>query len=414
VRAQLLAKLGSLNVSAEALSATNFDLPGVRATSVREARLSLDAPIHIGRAIIPAHTDIHYADHPDGTAQLDAAARLAAQIGRFNLAADVRYTQQYLAKGPAPPPNVIAGLIGTGRIGPVRIRGSTTFEVSPESRFRTTELTGYWSASDNAVWEGTLAYDGPQHRARMRISHIRRFSGLALAVTGEAATDGSLAIGFNLNFSLDPGHGFTLSRERLASGGSVRAKVYRDLNDNGVADPGEPFEKGALVTAGHAVAEKPTDKRGLVTIAGLQTFTPITVGIDGTSLSDPMLAPKKALQVVVPRPGVPAEVEIGLVGAGDVEGALVKSGGLGFEGLDLELVDAAGAVVATARTDYDGYFLFDRVPYGKYRIRIAGPSAEAARVQPDLGLEVTVTDQQPVARTGTTEVDRKPQIASAK
>jgi hypothetical protein len=248
----------------------------------------------------------------------------------------------------------------------------------------------------------------------MRISHIRRFSGLALAVTGEAATDGSLAIGLNLNFSLDPGHGFTLSRERLASGGSVRARVYRDLNDNGVADPGEPFEKGALVTAGHAVAEKPTDKRGLVTIAGLQTFTPITVGIDGTSLSDPMLAPKKALQVVVPRPGVPAEVEIGLVGAGDVEGALVKSGGLGFEGLDLELVDSAGAVVATARTDYDGYFLFDRVPYGKYRIRIAGPSAEAARVQPDLGLEVTVTDEQPVARTGTTEVDRKPQIASAK
>jgi hypothetical protein len=127
-----------------------------------------------------------------------------------------------------------------------------------------------------------------------------------------------------------------------------------------------------------------------------------------------MLAPKKALQVVVPRPGVPAEVDIGLVGAGDVEGALVKSGGLGFEGLDLELVDGTGAVVATARTDYDGYFLFDRVPYGKYRIRIAATSAEAARVQADLGLEVTVTDQQPVARTGTTDVGRKPQIASAK
>ena len=30
-----------------------------------------------------------------------------------------------------------------------------------------------------------------------------------------------------------------------------------------------------------------------------------------------------------------------LVGGGDIEGALVKSGGLGFEGLDLELVDAS-------------------------------------------------------------------------
>ena len=69
-----------------------------------------------------------------------------------------------------------------------------------------------------------------------------------------------------------------------------------------------------------------------------------------------MLTPKKALQVVVPRPGVPAEVEIGLVGGGDIEGALVKNGGLGFEGLDLELVDPAGKVIATTRTDFDGFF----------------------------------------------------------
>ena len=74
-----------------------------------------------------------------------------------------------------------------------------------------------------------------------------------------------------------------------------------------------------------------------------------------------MLAPRKALQVVVPRPGIPADVDIALVGGGDIEGAIVKSGGLGFEGLDLELVDAAGKVVATARTDFDGFFLFERV-----------------------------------------------------
>jgi len=413
VRAQLLAKLGSLNVSAEALSANIFDLPGRRGASLREVRLALDAPIHIGRAVIPAHTDVHYSDHPDGTGQLDAAARLAAQIGRFNLAADVKYTQQYLAKGPAPPAQTITDLIGTGRIGPVRIRGSTSFEISPKSRFRSTELTGYWSSSDNVDWEGGLAYDGPEHRARMRISHIRRFSGLALAVTGEAATDGSVALGFNLNFSLDPGHGLTMSRDRLASGGSVRARVYRDLNDNGVADPGEPFEKGAIVTAGHAVAEKPTDARGAVMIAGLQTFTPITVGIDRSSLGDPMLAPKKALQVVTPRPGVPAEVEIGLVGAGDIEGAIVKSGGLGFEGLDLELVDSSGAAVATVRTDYDGYFLFDRVPYGTYRIRESKDSAEVAGLDQDLHIQATVSDDKPVARTGTIQPNRRPQVASA-
>ena len=412
-RAQLLAKFGSVNVGAEAVAAKDFHLKGGRAVTSREFRVTLDAPIKLGRAVFPAHANVRYASQADGSAQLEAAARLSTTIQRFNLASHLKYTQQYLAKGPAPPPLVVADLIGTGRAGPVRIRGLTSFEISPESRFRTAELSAYWSASDHSDVEAALAYDGPENRARGRLSYIRRLNTMAVALTGEAASDGSLAVGLNLNFSLDPGRGFTLSRERLAGAGSVRARVYRDLNDNGAADPGEPFEKGALVTAGHAIANKPTDSRGSAMLAGLATYTPITIGIDQGSLADPMLAPRKAIQVVVPRPGVPAEVDIGLVGAGDIEGAVVKNGGLGFEGLDLELVDSAGNVIATARTDYDGYFLFERAPYGSYRVRVSEASAKVAQVARDLGVTAIVSDKQSVTRLGSIHLDPPPRIASS-
>ena len=412
-RAQVVAKLGSVNVSAEAIAADDFHLRGGRTVSSRDMRVAVDAPIRLGRTVIPTHASVRYSDRTDGTSQLDAAARLSARIDRFNLAADITYRQQYLANGPAPPPEVIAGLMGTGRIGPVRLRGATAFEVSPESRFRSAELAGYWSASDNADWEAALAYDGPEQRARARVSHIRRFDSLGLAVTGEAASDGSVAVGFNLNFSLDPTHGFSFSRRPLANAGSVRARVYRDLNDNGVADPGEPFEPGALVMAGQSITEQPTDARGEVTLAGLSTYAPITVGVDQTSLSDPMLAPKKALQVVVPRPGVAAEVEIPLVGAGDVEGLALKSGGLGFEGLDLELVDGSGLVISTARSDFDGYFLFEAVPYGSYRLRLGKASAEAVGVSQDLEVQLSVTNDKPIVRLGSIHIGPQPRIASA-
>ncbi|HET9810196.1 MAG TPA: carboxypeptidase-like regulatory domain-containing protein [Sphingomicrobium sp.] len=412
-RAQLLAKLGKVNLSAEAVAANDFHLRGGRATSVRDGRFSVDAPVSIGRTVVPVHGDIHYVDRADGSSELQAAGRLSTTIGRFNLATAVKYSQQFLASGPDPPPETTAELMGTGRIGAVRVRGASTFQISPESKFRSAELSAYWSASDTADWEAGLAYDGPQHRARARISHIRRFDALALAVTGEAASDGSLAIGFNLNFSLDPGHGFSMSRELLAGAGSVRARVFRDMNDNGREDPGEPVEKGAFVTAGTAVAPKATGEDGSVMIAGLGTYTPIAIGIDRASISDPMFAPRKAIQVVVPRPGVPAEVQIALVGAGDIEGAIVKNGGVGFEGLDLELVDGSGAVIATARTDYDGYFLFQGVPYGSYSVRIAKASAEAVRVAPDLKLDATVSDEQPVDRLGSIQIQPPPRIAFA-
>ena len=56
---------------------------------------------------------------------------------------------------------------------------------------------------------------------------------------------------------------------------------------------------------------------------------------------------------MVPRPGVPADVMIGLVGGGDIEGALIKNGDLGFEGVDLDLVDGSGKVAGTALSSLD-------------------------------------------------------------
>ncbi len=411
-RAQLLAKVGSVNVSAEAITAREFRLAGRPKESFKDVRLALDAPLRFGQTMLSARADVHMRERSDGSRNLEAAARLSAAVGRFNLASGVGYRRQYLANGPAPPGELVADLIGTGRVGPVRLRGSTSFEVAPETRFRSAELSGYWSASENVDWEGAFAYDARQNRARVRVAHVRRLSSMALALTGEAATDGSVALGLNLNFSLDPRRGLHLSRQPLAGAGIVRARVFRDFNDNGLRDIGEPLEKGALITTGTLVAPKATDARGLVTIGGLATYTPLAIGIDQDSLSDPMLAPKKAVQMVVSRPGIPAEVDIALVGAGDIEGAIVKNGGLGFEGLDLELVDSTGKAVATTRTDFDGFFLFERAPYGRYTLRIGAASAQAAGLPQDLNQRIAITPDTTIVRLGSIHVVPPAQIAS--
>jgi hypothetical protein len=362
-RAQIVGKIGTVNVDAEALIANDFHLQGGNAVSRRDYSLALDAPLRVGRTTLPAHADVHLADQADGTRQLDVIGRLSAQLARFDLSTDVHYQKQFIAAEPTPG-QFSLDMIGSGRVGDVRLRGTTTFDFAPVGRLHAAELDAYWSAGENVDWEGDLVYDATQRSARTKISYIRRFDTMAVALTGEAASNGSVAFGINLNFSLDPRSGFSLSRRPLAQAGEVHAVVYRDLNDNGIRDSGEPLEKGALITTGTKQAERPTDSQGSVVVGGLTAYQPIAVGIDETSLADPMLVPKKALQVVVPRPGIPADVEIGLVGGGDIEGAIVKSGGLGFEGLDLELVDSSGKVVATTETDFDGFFLFERVAYG--------------------------------------------------
>jgi hypothetical protein len=412
-RAQLLGQIGPLNVNAQALLANDFHLNGGELQSIRDYSLALDAPLRIGRTPVPAHADVHLTDRADGTKQVDASARLSANFDRFDLSTDLHYRRQLLGAQTRAPAETTLDVMGTGRVGNVRLRGTTTFDLTPGVGLRAADIEAYWSASENVDWDGDLIYDASQHRARAKLSYVRRLSSLAVALTGEAATDGSVAFGINLNFSVDPRRGFSLSRTPLAQAGEVHALVYRDLNDDGVREPGEPFEKGALVTTGAHQAEKPTDATGSVLVGGLVPFQPIAVGIDPTSLGDPTLVPKKALQVVVPRPGIPAEVEIGLVGGGDVEGALVKSGGLGFEGVDLELVDSLGKVVATTRTDFDGFFLFERVAYGSYTIRVARSSAAAAKLAVDLGIHLTVDPNKPVVRLGTIRAERQAHVADA-
>ena len=389
-RAQLLAKFGSVNVSAEALAANDFHLRGNRASSLRDYRAGArcadpDRPDRASR-----HTPMCAStDRLDGTKQLEAAARLSANINRFNLATDLRYRKQYLRSGPAPPGELNLALIGTGRVGNVRLRGSSSFDVAPAARFRTAELSAYWSASDTRRLGRRRRLRRGRRIARARASPISAASiSMAIAVTGEAATDGSLALGFNLNFSLDPGGGFELSRQPLAAAGAVNARVYRDLNDNGVRDPDRAVREGR---AGHdratPVGARPPTPRARSWSAASPPSRPVTVG-------------DRRKQPVGSDAG-PAQ---GAAGGGAAAGRRRPRSRSAWSAAAISKARSSraaasaskastsswstrpGKVVATTRTDFDGFFLFERVPYGDYRIRLSSDSAQAAGLARELNV----------------------------
>ncbi|HET9813618.1 MAG TPA: SdrD B-like domain-containing protein, partial [Sphingomicrobium sp.] len=74
------------------------------------------------------------------------------------------------------------------------------------------------------------------------------------------------------------------------------------------------------------------------------------------------------------------------------------------EGLDLELVDDTGKVIATTRTDFDGFFLFERVAYGRYTVRVARESAVVAKISAELGASADVTPEKSIVRLGAIRV----------
>jgi Carboxypeptidase regulatory-like domain len=166
--------------------------------------------------------------------------------------------------------------------------------------------------------------------------------------------------------------------------GQAFAVVFQDENADGIRQPNEPLQKSVELTAGLSGRGAPTDAEGRTVIDGLLPYQPILIGIDGSTLSDPFMQPATDGVVVIPRPGVPMRIELPLVAAGEITGTLRRESGGHLSGVEIELVNAAGRAVKSTRSEYDGYFLFESVPYGQYHMRIAALTANIVGVQPEL------------------------------
>jgi len=75
----------------------------------------------------------------------------------------------------------------------------------------------------------------------------------------------------------------------------------------------------------------------------------------------------------VPRPGRTHVAEFPVATVSEVEGHAYFHGSTGdraVSNVQLQIVDSKNDVIASAKTEYDGYFYFDRVPPGQYELRI--------------------------------------------
>jgi len=413
--AQVVAQVGQTYITAESLvSAHQFKSDrldnGLKGIHV----ISLDRTFDLGKVTVPVNVSARYLQQVDGNDTLQIGGRMSANLGQVSVTGGVDWFVQQTA-GPEPPDRLQAQLLANGSIGKTRIRGGVTWRLRPSARFQSASVIAERRISDMATLRGEFGYDREQRRLRGALGYVRQFDRFALSVTGEAATDGSVAAGLNLAFSLgpDPRGGFRLASQKLAANGSLLARVFRDENGDGIREPDESYEKDVQVLVARRPIEKVTDTKGEVIASDLPPHVPVVVAVDASSLPDPLLAPGGFGAVVTPRPGLAVSVDLPLVATGEVIGTLVKPGGGTLQGVDIELIDKQGRSVATTRSDFDGYFLFDTVPYGTYSLRMTKVSAAAVNMPQDLNTRIILSKATPSADLGQLKAGAQDQLRIA-
>jgi hypothetical protein len=170
----------------------------------------------------------------------------------------------------------------------------------------------------------------------------------------------------------------------LAASGSASLRVFLDKNRNGIMVGDEQPIAGAgfLVNgAGHMAR---TGADGIAWIGRLPASQETDIGVDPATLEDPQWQALRKGARIVPRPGKVSQLDFAVGIGGDIDGTTYREANgvrRAAGDLELQLVDAAGVLVAGATSGADGYYVIAGVAPGRYRLRIAPAQLERLRLR---------------------------------
>ena len=417
LRGEAIGKLGGLRFAAHVLWVDGeFDSEQVSARQRSEMELRASGHLRLGKWSLPLEAGARQYRSRDGVKITELLTHGSIHVSRALLTVELLH--RTVTGSPALTASEAQGnaisLLGNTGFGRVRLRGQVHFGLDGnQPGFQQAQLVVEAPLGRDMTARAAYDIDGPSQRRTMSLGFVRQFPRFALRGEGTLDNRGNVGFGLTLALSLGPdptGGGWRVSRDRLAQQGQASIEVFRDDNGDGLKQASEPAVEGVAIEAGFRHGDRPTNKVGRAVIDGLLPYVPVLVSIDSGSLPDPLLRPKGQGMVVVPRPGVAAKVLLALAPTGEVEAILLGPDGEAQGGVTIELTDPAGHVLYQTTSDFDGYVLFDSVPYGDYRLRIGAASAAALGVTNDPGGLLRIDHDHASQRLGRIRLELKPPL----
>ncbi len=385
-------------------------------------RIQFDSVVRAGRTPIPLSAGFSRTTQRDGRKVNELFARASLMLPRVSLTGFVlhRETEDEDDEDGDFEDGTRVGLLANTRLLGMTVRGEATYRLTgpPDERgLETASLTAERGLNENSELQFNIEHQGRNDVTRFEAGYVHHFRAFSLRGSAGADTRGGIVGSLALNFSFGPDPldgGFRMSDRKLAERGQAAVSVFLDANGDGRRSPGEEALEGVGVTAGQFGASEPTDERGHTFVEGLQPYAKVLVSIDESTLADPYLMPHGKGLVVTPRPGVAAVLELAVSPTGEVEGEILSPDAEPLAGVELELIGPDGLIAARTMTEFDGFFLFERVPYGRYRLKMSSTSEQVLGPAGELAGGIEVGPQQTVDRVGTIRLQQQTVVAQAR
>lgn len=293
-----------------------------------------------------------------------------------------------------------------GMVGKQRLNAGLLYKLGNENEISQYYLDGYWPISQGLSANGNIThYTGGNESTALKMSMNWDAGDFMLSPSLSYETKGGGFGAFlTLSFSLgrDPMSGdFQMDSKRRSGRGAATAFVYHDKNNNQIFDAEDSPLPEVDVVARQARKTRFTNEEGFAHFNDLTAFDPNDIEVDTETLEDPFWAPSADGVAVVPRAGQVNNVEVPIVTTGEIDGTLYTLDSNGVRevvsGVQLEVVAEDGEVVKTVTSEYDGFYLFEKVFPGTYTLRIATDDphvdslVEIAPIEINIGTDGTIS-----------------------
>lgn len=272
---------------------------------------------------------------------------------------------------------LISGTFGyRNRFGRVFTRVFGDVAYRPDSELQTFGANFNYPISKTLSSEFRYTYNVEQSTS----NYGARINWLAENVTLSGFASYSDSDNWNVNISARFGLGINnqneaqlISSRPISQAGALAVRVYEDLDLDKEYDPGEPLLDNVQVTAPQ-VARNDVTKDGSAFLTRLPNNRRTDILVDPTTLPDYSYMRLDEGFSVTGRRGLLQFAEIPFTRGGELDGTVYfvnKEGEeepLAFVGLNL--VNEEGDIVATTRSEFDGFYLFEKVLPGDYRLFI--------------------------------------------
>lgn len=184
-------------------------------------------------------------------------------------------------------------------------------------------------------------------------------------------TNNNYQAGFTITFSLNklPNRDYDISSQSYSNSGAATAFAFLDDNLNSKFDKGEEIIDAKFKKGNRLIEEKD----GKITkIQELASNSFSDISIDLLSLEDPLWYPAKEGYSVFARPSKNVELKFPVNKTFEVDGIVNDVDEEGNErpisGLKIHLINNEGKLIKTVTSEFDGYYMFEKVVKGEYTI----------------------------------------------